>query len=122
MTDMQEFLANAGPDAELPSGAAAPQVKYQPDALKPRARDAEAPAKARAILAGLGGSANVRLAEAAAETRLRVTLSDAGQLDEAALKAAGVQGLMRLPDNVLHLLVGLNADQYAAEMKAAMAG
>ena len=39
-----------------------------------------------------------------------------------ALTAAGVQGILRLPDNVLHLIVGLNADQYAAEMKAAMAG
>ncbi len=122
MTDMQEYLAGAGPEAELPSGAEAPQVTYKPDALKPRARDPEAPAKARAILAGLGGSANVRQAEAAAETRLRVTLGNSGQLDEAALKAAGVQGLLRLPENVLHLLVGLNADQYAAEMKAAMAG
>jgi len=121
-TDMEEYLDTAGPEAELPSGAEAPQVQYKADTLKPRARDAEAPAKARAILASLGGTANVRQAEAAAETRLRVTLTDAGGLDEPALKAAGVQGILRLPDNVLHLLVGLNADQYAAEMKAAMAG
>jgi PTS system glucose-specific IIC component len=33
-----------------------------------------------------------------------------------------VQAIMRLPGNVLHLIVGLNADQYAAEMRAAMAG
>lgn len=43
-------------------------------------------------------------------------------MGEPALEAAGVKGVLRLPDNVLHLLVGLNADQYAAEMKAAMAG
>ena len=121
-TDMEEYLLTAGPEAELPEGAAAPKVKYKADALKPRARDAEAPTKARAILASLGGSANVRQAEAAAETRLRVTVTDAAMLDESALQAAGVQGILRLPDNVLHLLVGLNADQYAAEMKAAMAG
>ncbi|MBV5275749.1 MAG: PTS transporter subunit EIIC [Lamprocystis purpurea] len=121
-TDMEEYLLTAGPEAELPEGAAAPKVKYKADALKPRARDAEAPAKARAILASLGGRTNVRQAEAAAETRLRVTVTDAAMLDESALQAAGVQGILRLPDNVLHLLVGLNADQYAAEMKAAMAG
>jgi PTS system glucose-specific IIC component len=122
MTDMQEYLAHAGPEAELPEGAAAPKVRYKADDLKPRARDPEAPQKVRAILASLGGAGNVRQAEAAAETRLRVTVTDGAKLDEAALTSAGVQGILRLPDNVLHLLVGLNADQYAAEMKAAMAG
>jgi len=74
------------------------------------------------MLAGLGGAANVQVAEACAETRVRVALADGAGLDEVALEAAGVQGILRLPDNVLHLLVGLNADQYTAEMKAAMAG
>jgi PTS system glucose-specific IIC component len=121
-TDMEEYLAHAGPEAELPEGAAAPRVQYKADALKPRARDPLAPEKARAILAGLGGAGNVQQAEAAAETRLRVTVADQAQLDEPGLKAAGVEGVLRLPENVLHLLVGLNADQYAAEMKAAMSG
>jgi PTS system glucose-specific IIC component len=121
-TDMEEYLAVAGPEAELPEGAAAPKVRYKADDLKPRARDPLAPQKARAILAGLGGAANVQQAEAAAETRLRVTVADGAKLDEQGLSAAGVQGILRLPDNVLHLLVGLNADQFAAEMKAAMAG
>jgi hypothetical protein len=39
---------------------------------------------------------------------------------EAALRSAGVQGIMRFPERVLHLLVGLNADQYAAEMRGQM--
>jgi len=121
MTDMQEYLAQAGPEAELPEGAAAPKVRYKADDLKPRARDPHAPQKVRAILASLGGAGNVQQAEPAAETRLRVTVADASKLDEAALTAAGVQGVLHLPENVLHLLVGLNADQYAAEMKAVMA-
>jgi len=120
-TDMEEYLSRAGAEAELPEGATAPKVRYKADDLKPRARDPHAPAKARAILASLGGAANVQQAEAAAETRLRITVADAAKLDEGALEAAGVQGILRLPDNVLHLLVGLNADQYAAEIKAAMA-
>ncbi len=119
-TDMEEYLAHAGAEAELPEGAAAPKVTYKADDLKPRARDPLAPEKARAILAALGGTDNVRLSESAAETRLRVAVGDGAKLDEAALTAAGVQGILRLPDNVLHLIVGLNADQYAAEMKAAM--
>ena len=121
-TDMEEYLAHAGAEAELPEGAAAPKVSYKADELRPRARDPLAPEKARAILAALGGAENVQQAESAAETRLRVAVGDGARLDETALTAAGVQGILRLPDNVLHLIVGLNADQYAAEMKAAMAG
>jgi len=121
-TDMEEYLRTAGPEAELPTGAAAPKVRYKADDLRPRHRDPKAPELARAILAGLGGAGNVRLAEACAETRVRVAVADGGRLDDQALEAAGVQGILRLPDNVLHLLLGLNADQYAAEMKAAMAG
>ncbi len=121
-TDMEEYLRTAGPEAELPEGAAAPKVHYKADDLRPRHRDPKAPELARAILAGLGGSTNVRQAEACAETRVRVALADGAGLDEGALEAAGVQGVLKLPDNVAHLLVGLNADQYAAEMKAAMAG
>jgi PTS system glucose-specific IIC component len=85
----------------------------------PRPRP-QAPEKARAILAALGGAANVQQTEAAAETRLRVALGDASKLDEARSPRPACR-VMRLPDNVLHLIVGLNADQYAAEMKAAMA-
>lgn len=122
MTDMKEYLKTAGEEAELAEGAAVAQVRYKADDLRPRARDPRAPEKARAILASLGGSGNVQQAEACAETRLRVTLEDVGQLDEAGLDQAGVQGIMRLEGGVMHLLVGLNADQYAAEMHAAMAG
>jgi PTS system glucose-specific IIC component len=121
-TDMEEYLRTAGPEAELPEGAAAPRVQYQVGTLKPKARDPFAPDRARGILAALGGAGNVRQTEACAETRLRVAVADPAALDEPALEAAGVQGILRLPDNVLHLLVGLNADQYAAEMRAAMAG
>ncbi len=42
-TDMEEYLAQAGPEAELPEGAAAPRVQYKADSLKPRARDPYAP-------------------------------------------------------------------------------
>ena len=122
MTDMKEYLKTAGDEAELPAGESAPAVRYKADDLRPRMRDPRAPQIAGAILASLGGATNVQQAEAAAETRLRVTLVDASKLDEESLRQAGVQGIMRLPGGVLHLLLGLNADQYAAEMRAAMAG
>ncbi|MBW4656181.1 MAG: hypothetical protein KME20_24540 [Kaiparowitsia implicata GSE-PSE-MK54-09C] len=37
-------------------------------------------------------------------------------VDEATLRAAGVNSILRLEGGVLHLLVGLGADQYADEM------
>ena len=121
-TDLEEYLLRAGPEADLPAGAAAPRVQYKADDLRPRHRDPRAPERARAILAALGGSANVRLVEPCAETRIRIALADTAALDETALEMAGVQGVLRLPDNLLHLVLGLNADQYAAEMRGAMAG
>ena len=121
MTDMREYLKTAGPEAELPAGAAAPKVVYKADAAKPRVADPHAAEKARAILAALGGARNVTLAEACAETRLRVTLKAPERLDEAALATAGVTGVQRLEGGVLHLLVGLNAGQYAGEIRGAMA-
>jgi len=87
----------------------------------PKLRDPEAAHKASDFLKALGGAKNVRKVEACAETRLRLLLADEHAVDEAALRSAGVQGIMRFPERVLHLLVGLNADQYAAEMRGQMA-
>lgn len=120
MTDMTEYLKTAGTEADLPEGAAAPKVRYKADDLRPRQRDPHAPERARGILAGLGGAGNVLLVESCAETRVRVTLSDPSKVDEAALEASGVQGVLRLGEGVQHLVVGLNADQYAAELRAVL--
>ncbi len=79
----------------------------------PPARDPDAATRAGEFIRALGGSNNIRQIDAAALTRLRVTVADDAAVDEAALTAAGVDGLMRLPDQTLHLIVGLNADQYA---------
>jgi len=96
-------------------------VEYEVKGISPKLRDPEAAQKARDFLQALGGAKNVRKVEACAETRLRLLVADAAAINEEALRAAGAQGLMRLPDRVLHLLVGLNADQYAAEMRGQMA-
>jgi PTS system glucose-specific IIC component len=117
-TDIQEYLKTAGDDAELPAGEMTPEVQYQGDSLQPRLRDPRAPENARKIIAALGGSDNIRKVEACAETRLRLTLGNSAELDSDALSRAGVHGIMHLADKNLHLLVGLNADQYASEMNA----
>jgi PTS system glucose-specific IIC component len=119
-TDMEEYLKAAGPEAELVEEAP-PAVEYAPKGIAPKLRDAEAPQKARALIQGLGGAGNIGKVEACAETRLRLVVKDAAAIQEDALLAMGVHGLMTLPGSVLHLLVGLNADQYAAEMQAQLA-
>ena len=119
-TDMEEYLKVAGPEADLIEGAP-PAVEYAPKGIAPKLRDAEAPLKARDLIKALGGARNISKVEACAETRLRVVVKDVTEVNEGALPAAGVHGVMRLPEAVLHLLVGLNADQYAAEMQAQLA-
>ncbi|HVJ58055.1 MAG TPA: PTS transporter subunit EIIB, partial [Terrimicrobiaceae bacterium] len=72
------------------------------------------------LIKALGGKANIQRVDACAETRLRVVTTN-GALDEAALRTAGVEAIVKLPDHVIHLLTGLNADQYAAEMRGQLA-
>jgi phosphotransferase system IIB component len=47
-------------------------------------------------------------------------LLDETKVDEAALRASGAQGIMRLQQRPIHLLVGTNADQYAFEIRSIM--
>ena len=118
-TEVGDYLKTAGPEAdevEAPS-----PVKAPPQAgIQPKLRDPLAPEKARALINALGGKVNIQRVDACAETRLRIVTTN-GALDEAALKAAGVEAIVRLPDRVVHLLTGLNADQYAAEMRGQLA-
>ncbi|MFB3304518.1 PTS glucose transporter subunit IIB [Pseudomonas sp. AMR01] len=59
------------------------------------------------MLAALGGAQNLKSQQRVALTRVRVQLQDAGRLDAAALKAAGVPGVMVLTGGVVHLITGL---------------
>ena len=118
-TEIGDYLKIAGPEAdevEPPSPVKAPAQA----GIQPKLRDPLAAEKASALIKALGGRANIQRVDACAETRLRVVTTN-GALDEAALKAAGVEAIVRLPDHVVHLLTGLNADQYAAEMRGQLA-
>ncbi|HVH57102.1 MAG TPA: PTS glucose transporter subunit IIBC [Vicinamibacterales bacterium] len=120
-TDMQEYLNSAGPEAdeiEEPSLAhAAPPVVQQP-----RVGDPDAPRRAAACIAALGGKPNIVRVDACALTRLRVVVRDEEQVREPALRAEGVAALVSVGGQTLHLLVGLHADQDAAEMRNQLAG
>jgi PTS system glucose-specific IIC component len=121
-TDMEEYLKIAGPEAELSEAeavGAAAALGAQPVAAK--LRDPAAAEKARGFIQGLGGAHNIKKVEAVAETRLRVVVGSEGQVNDKALQTAGVDAIMRLPNQIMHLIVGQNADQYAAEMAGQMA-
>jgi PTS system glucose-specific IIC component len=119
-TEMQEYLKTAGPEADQvdePSPVKAPP----PAGLKTPLRDPDAARKASAYISALGGKSNIVRVDACAQTRLRLVLRDRTQIQETALKEEGIAGIVRLDGQTLHLLAGLNADQYAAEMRGQLA-
>jgi PTS system glucose-specific IIC component len=69
------------------------------------------------VVHALGGPSNVERAEVCAITRVRVVVKDAGLVSEAALVAAGVAAVMRLPGHTLHLIVGEGAAESAAAIQ-----
>ena len=127
-TEMQEYLKTAGSEAdELEQPSPVQAIAVAPAGLKPPLRDPDAARKADAYIAALGGRGNIIRVDACAETRLRLVVREAALVREPALQAAGIAAVVKLdgrgaPDGeVLHLLAGLNADQYAAEMRGQLA-
>ena len=122
MTDMQMYMEHAGDEAELTELDMPSEVEFKEEAVKPKLRDPEAPQKVAAWLTALGGADNISKVESCAQTRLRLRLKDGKGVDEAALKEKGIGAVVHIDDTLIHLLAGLNADQYAAEMSAQIAG
>ncbi|HYP75598.1 MAG TPA: PTS glucose transporter subunit IIBC [Polyangiaceae bacterium] len=125
-TEMKEYLKAAGPEAdeaEARSPVAASAPAPAPAGTHRPLRDPDAARRARSYIAALGGKANIVKVEACAETRLRLVVRDEKQIQDSALKSEGIAALVRLDGGkTLHLLAGLNADQYAAEMQGQLAG
>ncbi|HRD50938.1 MAG: PTS glucose transporter subunit IIBC [Candidatus Competibacter sp.] len=119
-TDLEEYLKTAGAEADAVEESS-PVIAPAPAGIVSKLRDPAAADKTRSIIAALGGTGNIQRVDACAETRLRLVVADDGPVNEAALQAAGVDGVMRLANRTLHLVIGLNADQYAAEMRGQLA-
>ncbi|HNV72205.1 MAG TPA: glucose PTS transporter subunit EIIB, partial [Candidatus Ozemobacteraceae bacterium] len=118
-TDMEEYLATAGAEAELSdSDLVASHAVSAPAGVPSKQRDPQAAEKARAIVAALGGAANISRCEACAETRLRIEMKQSQKASTETLREVGVAAVMPQPNGAWHLLVGLNADQYAIEVQA----
>jgi PTS system glucose-specific IIC component len=119
--DMDDYMKVAGPEAELSETDLIATAVTAPQPPTAKLRDPAAAEKARSFIQGLGGLKNIKKVEVVAETRLRVVVGNEGQVNDAALQTAGVNGVMRLPNRIMHLIVGPNADQYAAEMAGQLA-
>jgi glucose PTS system EIICB or EIICBA component len=119
-TDIQEYLKVAGPDADLVEEPSPVSTAPQPGIVS-KLRDPDAARKASDIIGALGGPGNIQRVDACAETRLRVVVNDDAAVSEDALRSGGAGGVMRLANHTLHLIVGLNADQYAAEIRGQLA-
>ncbi len=122
MTDMKDYMESAGDEAELSAQDMPSEVTFEEKSIKPKLRDANAPEKVADWLTVLGGKSNVATVAACAQTRIRLSVKDSKAIDETSLKEKGVAAVVRIDDNLFHLLVGLNADQYAAEMSGQIAG
>lgn len=75
--------------------------------------------RGRAFIEALGGAENL-VSVNACTTRLRLEIVDLNAVDEVALKALAVLGIVRPGGSELQVVVGPSADQVAGEMRAEM--
>ncbi|MDX3388119.1 PTS sugar transporter [Streptomyces sp. V2] len=74
--------------------------------------------KAEKIVAGLGGIENIEEVEGCI-TRLRTEVVDPDRVDEAALKAAGAHGVVKM-GTAVQVVIGTDADPIASEIEDMM--
>ena len=121
-TSMDEYLRGAGAaEAAMPAPSPPGRVGGATPAVAPAtaATDTATRERAALILKALGERANVREVQAIAHTRLRVILADPARFEESAAKLAGVQAVMKVTPDVVHLIVGEQAGTLATAMQAA---
>jgi PTS system N-acetylglucosamine-specific IIC component len=108
--EMRAFLARGGVTVERVSTVEAPvSVVKMPPTLQ----------DGKAVLAALGGAANVRDVSVCS-SRLRVGVARSEAVDEAALKASGARGVVKLGSSV-HVVIGPAAAQLADALRMALA-
>ncbi len=113
-TEMEEYLAIAGQDAEIEAEHNASRVVtgFPSVAADPLARE-----KCLAWLEAVGGQENILEVRACAETRLRLQVRDQQKLNRDKLQDSGIKGVMVFDDGIIHLLTGLGSHQYEVEIK-----
>ena len=73
-------------------------------------------ARAAKIISGLGGGANI-VSVSNCATRLRLELRDTSLCNDAAIKSAGAAGVIRMKDGTVQVVIGLDVEFVAAEVK-----
>ncbi len=111
-TDMQEYLKSAGAEAELQAAVVAQAAPVVEAASQAVTVTPEIEGKAKDILAGLGGMANVNIVELCATTRLRVEVCSGESINEANIVAAGAGAVVKISDTIYHLIMGADAASY----------
>jgi PTS system N-acetylglucosamine-specific IIC component len=66
--------------------------------------------KAEKVLSALGGAANLK-SVGTCSSRLRLVVADQGAVSEPALKALGARGVVRVGDQVVHVVLGPDAER-----------
>jgi glucose PTS system EIICB or EIICBA component len=126
-TAMEEYIrsgASGGPAVGAPGPVAPPAaapVTAAPRRFSLTSVSSEQRKKAEAIVAALGGVKNVTYVEPAALTRLRIEVTDMSLVDEAALERAGASGMWRVAPDIVHVIVGMDADALSTAMAPAAA-
>ncbi|HEU5185678.1 MAG TPA: PTS glucose transporter subunit IIBC [Gemmatimonadaceae bacterium] len=114
-TEMDEYMRAAGVVAPAPVVSA---PRREP---VPAARNADLTgldrAPVAAIVEALGGYNNIVRVEAVAVTRLRVRVLDSARIKREDLERAVPGGVLVVADRLLHLVVGVNAEQYAVAIE-----
>lgn len=97
-------------------GAPAPVVAAKPVAAKVATPSIEDDRKAERLATALGGVANLREV-GTCSSRLRVVVRDQDVVDEAALKAVGVRGVVRVGAHAVHIVLGPEAERIGAALR-----
>jgi PTS system glucose-specific IIC component len=122
-TDMQEYMRAGGTgtparSSATPARGAEPADRATAHVARPApARGAPSTVDAQRLVAALGGAGNVSELLACAATRLRVTVKEQARVSADALKNAGVLAVVPIRERLLHLIVGLQAESIAQELK-----
>jgi PTS system glucose-specific IIC component len=122
-TEMQEYLRAGGQGSRSPSAKPADLSARAVSGGGPNTTSRAVPAtlSAEQLVAALGGRTNVSDLSACASSRVRVTVKEQGRVSADALTRAGVLAVVPIRERLLHLIVGLQAESLAQELKQRLA-
>lgn len=115
MTDMNDYMQQAGDDAELPAGVpkASPQVSVEKASTPETDLPPASPEQLDALRQALGGKENILSSEIWAKTRLLLKLKDKSLIQPEKASTAGLTIFVPKEGDFVHVIVGLHPERYA---------